>query len=297
MTDGGGDGTGTRPGLIERPRPQPGRTESRQPVRRGGEPQPLGHEAPEIVEDAAVLGRKRLDRSPTGDVVTSLIGGLSVSFGVVAMAWAAAAVGGEDGPSVAHLVGSLAYPIGFVIVLVGKGELFTENFLLPVTGVLERRGTIRQLGALWARSLVFNLAGSLVFAALVSRSGILDPEPAAVIANAARHATEYPVWTALVKAIFAGWLMTTLTWLLLAVEGLGPRLFIIWMIGTMIILGEFTHVIISGAEVFMAVFLGTGVTIEGWLGGTFLPILVGNVLGGLVFVTLLQYAQARYERR
>lgn len=295
MTDGGGDGTGRRPGLIEWPRPEPERAERRQPVGHGGEPQPLGHEAPEIVEDAAVLGRKRLDRSPAGDVVTSLIGGLSVSFGVVAMAWAAAAVGGEDGPSVAHLVGSLAYPIGFVIVLVGKGELFTENFLLPVAGVLERRGTVRQLGALWARSLVFNLAGALVFAALVSRSGILDPEPAAVIADAARHATEYPFWTALVKAIFAGWLMTILTWLLLAAEGLGPRLVLIWLIGTLIILGEFTHVIISGAEVFMAALLGAEVTIVDWLGATFLPILVGNVLGGVVFVTLLHYVQAQYD--
>jgi formate/nitrite transporter FocA (FNT family) len=97
------------------------------------------------------------------------------------------------------------------------------------------------------------------------------------------------------KALFAGWLMTILTWLLLAAEGMGPRLVIIWLIGTLIVLGEFTHVIISGAEIFMAFFLGGDVAPTSWLTGSFGPILLGNVLGGVVFVTLLQYIQAQYE--
>ena len=295
MADGGEDGTGRRAGVSERSGTEARPASDHRPAERDEEPKPLGQEAPEIVEDAAKIGRKRLERSPAGDVVTSVVGGLSIGFGVVAMAWVAAAFGGEEGPSVAHLAGALAYPVGFVILLVGKGELFTENFLLPVTGVLERRGTVRQLLALWGRTLVFNLLGALVFAFLLSRPGVLDAGPAAVIADTGRHVVEAPFWTAFVQALFAGWLMTILTWLLLAAEGLGPRLFIIWVIGTLIILGEFTHVIISGAEVFMADLLGADVAVIAWLGGTFLPILVGNVLGGVVFVTLLHYVQAHYD--
>jgi len=267
----------------------------RQPADRDEEPKPLGQESPEIVEDASKIGRKRLQRPRAGDIVTSIIGGMSVSFGVVAMAWAAASFGATDGPSLAHLVGALAYPVGFVILLVGKGELFTENFLLPVTAVLERRGTLRQLGALWVVTLLGNLLGALVFAALISRPDVLDPAPAAVVVESARRAVDYPFWTAFAKALFAGWLMTILTWLLLAAEGLGPRLFLIWLIGTLIILGEFTHVIISGAEVFMASLLGSDVGVDDWMGGTFLPILAGNLIGGIVFVTLLHYVQAQHE--
>jgi formate/nitrite transporter FocA (FNT family) len=268
--------------------------DGREPAAVDEEPKPLGQEAPEIVEDAAKIGGKRLDRSLAGDVMTSVIGGMSICFGIIAMAYASASFGGADGPSVAHLVGALAYPIGFVILLIGKSELFTENFLLPVTGVLERRGTLRQLGALWGITLVFNLVGAAVFAFLVSRPGVLDAGASADLIATAVHVVDYPFWTAFVKALFAGWLMTILTWLLLAAEGLGPRLFLIWLIGTLIILGEFTHVIISGAEVFLADFLGDEVATTAWLGGNFWPILAGNVIGGVVFVTLLQYVQAQY---
>ncbi len=115
------------------------------------EPTPLGSHAPEIIQDASKVGATRLQRSTAGDAITSFIGGMSVSFGVVAMVWAAASLGGEGGaPSAGHLAGALAFPVGFLILLVGKSELFTENFFLPVTAVLERRGSLRQLAALWS---------------------------------------------------------------------------------------------------------------------------------------------------
>lgn len=261
------------------------------------EPQPLGQEAPEIIDDAAAIGNKRLDRSLAGDAMTSLIGGMSICFGVVAMAWASASFGGADGPSVAHFVGALAYPVGFLILLLGKSELFTENFLLPVTAVIERRGSIRGLGSLWGVTLVCNLIGALVFAFLVSRPGVLDRGAADDIVEAAHHVVDYPFWTAFVKALFAGWLMTILTWLLLAADGLGPKMVLIWLIGTLIILSESTHIIISGAEVFMAALLGSDVTIGAWFGGSFAPILLGNLVGGVVFVTVLQYVEAQYATR
>ncbi len=289
------DGRGT--GQIERPTGgvQAVPADGHHPAATDDEPKPLGQEAPEVVEDASRIGAKRLDRPITGDAITAFIGGMSISFGVIAMAWTSASLGGGEGPSVAHLLGALAYPVGFVILLVGKSELFTENFLLPVTGVLKRRGTVRQLGALWGVSLAANLVGALLFAFLISRPGVLPPEPAAELERLADHVVHYPFWTAFVKAIFAGWLMTILTWLLVAAEGMGARLVIIWLIGTLIVLGQFTHVVISAAEVFMAMLLGAPITIGDWLGGAFLPVLIGNVLGGVIFVTLLQYVQAQYH--
>lgn len=97
------------------------------------EPKPLGREAPEVVDDAAKIGARRLHRGLGGTAITALIGGMSIGFGVVAMAWA----GGSDGghlatPSTAHLVGALAFPIGFLILLIGKSELFTETFFCPL---------------------------------------------------------------------------------------------------------------------------------------------------------------------
>ncbi len=256
---------------------------------------PLGHEAPEVVDEGAQIGAKRLDRPLTGSAITAFIGGMSVSFGAVAMVWAAASLGGAPGASPAHLIGSLTFPVGFIILLIGKSELFTENFFLPVTAVLERRGDLRHLAILWSFTLAFNLLGGLVFALLITRPGLLDSGPADFLINLAEHKVQYPLETAFIKAVFAGWLMTMLTWLLLAVQGLGPRVMIIWVIGTLIILGQFNHVIISAAEIYMAMLLGAPITVGDWFLKNFLPALTGNIIGGVVFVTLLFYVQAQFQ--
>ena len=260
------------------------------------EPKPLGNEAPEIIDDASQIGARRLERPLLGDAMTSFIGGMSVCFGAVAMAAAAASVGGSlADSSMALLIGALAFPVGFVILLVGKSELFTENFLLPVTGVLENRGTIRQLAALWSVTLGGNLIGALVFALLISRGEVLASAPMAEMRALAEHKIDYDFLTAFLKAVFAGWLMTVLTWLLIAGEGMGARLFMIWIIGTLIVLGQFNHVIISGAEIFMAMLFGASITPGEWFARNFIPALAGNMAGGLIFETLLQYIQARYQ--
>ena len=183
-----------------------------------------------------------------------------------------------------------------MILLIGKSELFTENFFLPVTAVLERRGTLRQLGVLWAVTLVCNLLGGLVFAVLISRPGVLDEGPVRYMIAYAEHKVHYSFWPAFIKAIFAGWLMTLLTWLLLAARGLGPRLVIIWAVATLIVLGQFNHVIISATEIFMGIFMGAEITVAEWFMQNFLPALLGNVVGGVVFVTLLFYVQAQFHR-
>lgn len=261
------------------------------------EPKPLGQEAPQIVADASRIGARRLHRSILGTAITAFIGGMSVSFGAVAMAWAGASLGGAPAPSPAHLAASLAFPVGFVILLLGKSELFTENFLLPVMGLLERRGSAPQLAQLWSVTLAANLIGAAVFALLISRSGVLDSAPADELRQIAMHKLAYPLETAFIKAIFAGWLMTVMTWLLLAADSLGPRLVLIWLIGTLIVLGQFNHVVISASEIFIAMALGTPIGPADWLSRNVFPALLGNVLGGVVFVTLLHYVQAQYEDR
>ena len=266
------------------------------PAEHDEEPRPLGREAPQIIDDAAKIGEKRLDRSIASTTITAFIGGMSVSFGAIAMAWAAASVGGGLAvPSTSHLVGALAFPVGFIILLVGKSELFTENFFLPVTAVLDRDGSVFELLRLWSASLAANLLGGLLFAFLVTRGDVLDYAPAFELISLAEHKIDYTFTTALVKAIFAGWLMTMLTWLLVAAEGFGSRMAIIWMIGTLIVLGSFNHVVISAAEIYMGMFLGADITVWEWLTRNFLPALLGNVIGGLVFVTLLNYVQAHYH--
>lgn len=257
----------------------------------------LGSESPKIVEDASKLGEKRLVRPPMGHAITSFAGGMSVSFGAIAMAAAAASVGGTLGtPSIGHLVGSLLFPIGFIILLIGKTELFTENFLIPVVAVLKKRGSLSQLAKLWLIALAFNLLGGAVFGFLISRDGVLAPAFADQVVALAEKKADYGLETAFVKAIFAGWLMTTLTWLLIGVKGISAQLAIIWVIATTIVLGQFNHVVISASEIFMGMYLGANISMGDWFTANFLPALAGNLVGGLVFVTLIHYMQALFHR-
>ncbi len=159
--------------------------------------------------------------------------------------------------------------------------------------MLERRGSLVQLGELWGISLASNLVGGAIFAFLITRPGVLAPPVADEVIALANHKLHDPFWTAFIKAIFAGWLMTMLTWLLVAAVGFGPRLAIIWTMAALIVLAQFNHVVISAVEIFMAMFFGAPITFGLWLTRNFFPALAGNVLGGVVFVTLLTRVQAQ----
>ncbi|WNG49872.1 hypothetical protein F0U60_41460 [Archangium minus] len=257
----------------------------------------LSAESPEVIDTAIALGERRLHRMTMAHAMTALIGGLAVSFGAVAMAWTAGPWSHVMEHNQVHLLGSLAFPIGFIILLVGKGELFTENFFIPVTGLMSGRGKVRDLLVLWGSTLAFNLVGAVVFAFLVSRPGVIADGAKHFLVQLAHDKVFVPWSTAFMKAVFAGWLMTVLTWLLLAARGQGSRLFIIWMMGFLIAAGHFNHVVISAAEVFMAMGLGAPVSVRQWAWMNFLPALLGNLVGGLVFVTLLGYVQAHSLRR
>lgn len=280
-------------GTDDEPRTVSEAVEDHQEERVEEQPKPLGREAPEIIRDAGLIGHERLTR-PLGEMaITGFIGGMSVSFGAVALAWAAASVGeGTMGSGASHLAGALAFPVGFVILLVGKSELFTEDFFLPVTGVIEREDSVGSLARLWAVTLAANLLGVLVFSLLISRGEALADAPSEVLIELSEAKVGWDLSTAFVKALFAGWLMTLLTWLLIAAHGFTSRLIIIWIIGSLIVLGEFNHVIISAAEVWIAILVGADIGVLDWLRDNFLPALFGNVVGGVVFVTMLYYIQA-----
>lgn len=257
----------------------------------------LGAESPEIIDVATAIGKRRLHRVTLAHGVTALIGGMAVSFGAMAMGWTAGPWLGTLGYEKAQLLSALVFPIGFLILIVGKGELFTENFFVPVTGVVSGRGKVSDLALLWASTLFFNLVGGVVFAFLASRPEVMVNGARDFLIELAQKKIELGFWPAFVKAVFAGWLMTLMTWLLLAARGSGSRMVILWAVGFLLVAGHFNHVVISASEIFLAMGLGASITVGQWLSDNLVPALLGNLVGGLVFVTLLGYVQARTLRQ
>jgi formate/nitrite transporter FocA (FNT family) len=223
---------------------------------------------------------------------TALVGGFDVSFGVVAFALTAGAAEAHFGTSLAHAAGAVAFGIGFVFVVVGKSELFTENFLVPIAGLERNVGSLRKLGELWAGALVLNLVGGTILALILTSQGVLDGEAHRQLIRLAEHVSGYGTTTAFLSAVAGGALMTLMTWFVEGAAGsTGVRIVMSWIVGALILLGTFNHVIVSTIEFVFGMRYGADVTI-GDLFSNLGIALAGNLAGGLLLVTFARSAQA-----
>lgn len=263
------------------------------------EPDPILREQPEqIVEKATAVGRERLDRSALDILITGLIGGVEVSLGglaamtVVGATLQAAPAAGLYG---ALSLGALVFPIGFLFVILGRSELFTENFLIPVVAVFSGERTIPSLLELWALSWLGNVAACAGMAVLLSQPHALgDPILAGYRAYSV-YKLSLPLWGVFVSAILAGMVMTILTWLLLAVQHSVGKILVIIAAGYILFASNLSHSMVGSSIIFVGYReAGRGVgDVALWV----LIATLGNLAGGVGFVTLFRLAQAREKKR
>ena len=238
-------------------------------------------------------GRRRLARPVVELAATALVGGFDVAFGVVAFGLAAGAVAGSARSEVAHLVGAVAFGIGFVFVVVGKSELFTENFLVPVAGLERRsRASWLKLGELWVGTLLLNLVGGAALAVLVTSKGVLPRTSHDELVRLAERLTSHSALAELLSAVVPGALMTLMTWFVEgAAETTGVRIVMSWIVGALIALGTFNHAIVSTIELVFGMRYGAAVSIGDLFANLGLAV-AGNLVGGLLLVTFARTAQA-----
>jgi formate/nitrite transporter FocA (FNT family) len=222
---------------------------------------------------------------------TALVAGLDVVFGVIALATIVAAFAPRLGEEPAHVLGALGFGIAFIFIVVGRSELFTENFLVPVTGLVRGHITKVKLAELWIISPVCNIAGGTALIMVASVHGVLPHGTGETIANIARGFDENSAWTAFCSAIIGGALITAMTWLVEGVGSIGGRVVCAWIAGVLLTLGSLNHVIVVTLEMIFGLRFGADI------GGldvlqNFFVAAAGNMLGGIAFVTLTRTGQA-----
>ena len=243
----------------------------------------------EIYERAREEGKRRLSRPLLELAATALVGGFDVAFGVVAYALAA---GELSGTGAARLAGALAFGIGFVFVVVGKSELFTENFLVPIAGMDGRRRSWLKLAELWSATLALNLVGGTMLALILTSRGVLPGESHGQLVELADTLAGYGVLTSFLSAVIAGALMTLMTWFVEgAAESMGVRIVMSWVVGALIVLGTFNHAVLSTIELVFGMRYDAAVTTVDLLRNLGLAV-AGNLAGGLLLVTFARSAQA-----
>src|SRR5665213_356024 len=232
-------------------------------------------------------GEDEFKRSSLALGWSGLAAGLSMGFSLVAEALLS-----EYLPvaSWEPLISKLGYSVGFLIVVLGRQQLFTESTLTAILPLLTKRDlkTMFSVARLWSVVLFANLLGTSLFAWVIAKSNIFNFNTMHALVSVSTPAPDSTFGVVLMRAIFAGWLIAIMVWLLPAAES--AKVSIIIIVTYLIGLGGFNHVIAGSNKMFYLIF--TGNLSWGYYFGHFLvPTLMGNIIGGVSLVAFLGHAQ------
>jgi formate/nitrite transporter FocA (FNT family) len=246
---------------------------------------------PAVVHEAIrEEGENELTRTFAALFWSALAAGLSMGFSMIA-----------EGLLLAHLpdqpwrplVSNLGYSVGFVIVVLGRQQLFTETTLTVILPLLARRDlqTLVSVLRFWTVVLVVNVLGTGLFAFLIAHTALFPPEVKTAFADIARHALSGTPELFFLRGVFAGWLIAMMVWLLPAAES--ARLWVIVLMTYLVGLGEFSHIVAGSIDALYGVAAGSASWAD--YGRYALPTLLGNIVGGVSLVAALNHAQVTAE--
>jgi formate/nitrite transporter FocA (FNT family) len=267
------------------------------------EPPPLSQSEEQEVEErspprarivhAAVIkqGEDELER-PAGSLFWS---GLAAGIGIIASVWAQGGLHQRlpDAPW-RELVAGLGYTLGFVIVILGRMQLFTEHTMVAVLPLAKEPNgrNLKRTARLWSVVFAGNLIGAAFMAALCVYARLVSPELLGAMLEVSGKLLEKSASALLLQAIPAGFLIASVAWIRSAADD--SVFWIVLILTYGIALGGFTHVVAGAAEAFLLLFAGKASL--GWVIGTFLvPALVGNIIGGTGLFAMLAHAQVKEE--
>jgi len=249
-------------------------------------------EVDEILDEQIDTGLKEFKRSNSGLLISAFAGGLEIGFSLLFMSTIFTLF--SDGLSPEFLKFSLAlcYPIGFIFVIIGRSELYTEHTALAMLPVLSGSVKVKDLFILWGLVYLGNLLGGYLFSFIISQIG---PEVGFVDVKALHHIAHELVdfdWhVILLSALLAGWMMGLLGWLVTSSQETISRIIVIILVTFIIGLTGLHHCIVGSIEVFSGWITSPGIQFSDYIKFQIWAT-IGNTVGGAVFVSVLKYSHA-----
>ena len=281
--------------LKSPPPPTEGAAETETPVQPLTEGPSAGTRlsADEIYENVRVAAVEELRRPAAALLWSAVAAGLTIGFSFFAGAYLTTLVAEPFKPAAA----ALGYPLGFIFVVLARSQLFTENTLEPIIPLLHRpsRAMLRRLMSLWSIVLIGNLIGAVVFAWIAAKTPMVDAEFKRELLKLAEASTSGGFLLVGYRAIYAGWLIALMAWLIASTRATGAQVFLVWLTTAPIAALGFRHSIAGSVEAFYRSWIGTA----GWreMAGDFVvPAILGNIIGGVLFVALLNHGQVAADR-
>ena len=246
--------------------------------------------ATEIYEQVSRNARRELERPAIALAVSGIVGGLTMGLTGLSVAVIRAQLGES---AWAEFVALLFYPVGFMAVILGRGQLFTENTLYPVALILAERRHIGKTLRLWAIVFPCNVAGAFLFAELAARTRALQPATLHALTQlgvaAANPTLRHVFWSGVV----GGWIIAMVAWLVSGSHSITGSVAVIWVLTFIVGLGHFAHCVATSGEILAAV-LSHGVTAGAYFRWLFAAT-GGNIAGGVILVTLLESGQVKLD--
>ncbi len=232
-------------------------------------------------------------RSRFSLLLSSFAAGLEVGFSFLLMASAYTVFAEHNSSQFIRTLMAICYPLGFIFVIIGRSELFTEHTTLAIFPVLNKNESIRNLFILWGIVYAGNILGGCLFSYL---SVFLGNELGVINADAfyelAFRMVNYSGYVILVSGIFAGWLMGLLAWLIASVSETISRIFMIILVTTVIGFLGLHHSIVGNVEIFAGYLASDKISFSTYV-STVLWATIGNLLGGVIFVALLKFSHVK----
>lgn len=243
----------------------------------------------EILKEQIIEGCETYDRSKSSILLSSFTAGLEIGFSFLMLCSLFSFLEGKVAEETIFKLIALVYPIGFILVVLGKSILFTEQTSLLALPVLNNRRSVWSLFQIWGVVIFGNLAGGMLIALTVSWLGSgLNLFEANVIAKIGEHFVDYDILTIFLSAIMAGWLMGLLSWLVTSSKETTAEILIIYVITAVMGFTGLHHSIIGHIEIFAGMLVSDKITFLVYL-KTLVTALAGNAVGATVFVALLKY--------
>jgi formate/nitrite transporter FocA (FNT family) len=278
-----------KPGDPAQPEPEGGFALSRE--EKGDVEQKRPPRAAVLHEIIRLEGEAELARTLSALSLSALAAGLSMGFSMLARGLLHRYLGGMPG---GFLIESLGYPFGFLVVVLARQQLFTENTMTAVLPLMTHPswGKLGQLLRLWSVVFAGNLIGAALFSYGILHMQLFDAPTLQALTGIGREVLENSPVQMFTKGIAAGWLIATMVWLLPAAEQ--SKITVIVLTTYLIALGGFTHIIVGSVEVLYLVFAG-GLSSSEFVTHFALPTLVGNIVGGSCIFALISHAQVRSD--
>ncbi len=231
-------------------------------------------------------GEDELKRSNSALAWSGLAAGLSMGFSLM-----------SEGLLRSHLpdtpwrllIAKFGYSVGFLIVILGRQQLFTENTLTVILPLLRKHDprTLGNVAQLWSIVLAANLVGGFTIAWVMGNTHALEPSVQQAMKEIGLASMNHDFFTLMMRGIFAGWMIALMVWLLPFAET--ARVGVIIIITYIVGIGEFSHIVAGSVDAFYLV--GTGVKTFGQYFVYMVPILIGNIIGGSSIVAAIAHAE------